>query len=324
MRKTVHLCLSSHDEVMFRSEEDLNMGFNCLALAILDTESRLLAEGFMTTHYHCLLQTDYFREVMYKCRFAYARYFNNKYGRKGRLGERQYFSLDVEGLHHTMAAMDYVLRQGVHHGLATTPFEYRHCSANSFFRSALGKPDNHRLIQPSRRHIYLPSNVSIPVQYRMDEHGLLLREDIVDTGYVEQLYISPRSFLFHMSKITDEKDIQKQKDENDLPPVTLDNIEAGVPAFSPKVAKDAEYGKVNRSVMTDLELCRFIDRVILPRYVKDSQRMSIYSIPEEKRVAIANLLWEEYSRTRYRSNGGGVFAGRIVTEAQIRRCTATK
>ena len=324
MRKTVHLCLSSHDEVMFRSEADLNMGFNCLALAILGTESRLLAEGFMTTHYHCLLQTDCFREVMYKCRFAYARYFNNKYGRKGRLGERQYFSLNVEGLHHITAAMDYVLRQGVHHGLAATPFEYPHCSVNSFFRSALGKPDNQQFISPSRRRKYLPSNVSIPSQYRMDEHGLLLREDIVDTGYVEQIYISPRSFLFHMSRISDEKDIQKQKEENDLPPVTIEDIEAGVPSFSSRIAKEAEYGKVNRSVMTDLELCRFIDRVILPRYVKDSQRMSIYSIPEEKRAAIANILWDEYCRTRYRNDGGSVFAGRIVTEAQIRRCAATK
>lgn len=45
MRKTVHLCLSSHDEVLFRNEADLIAGFNCFAVATLTTESRALAEG---------------------------------------------------------------------------------------------------------------------------------------------------------------------------------------------------------------------------------------------------------------------------------------
>ena len=65
---------------MYRSEADLNMGFNCLALAALETESRLMAEGFMTTHNHSLAQTDNFKELMYRSRYAYARYFNTKYG----------------------------------------------------------------------------------------------------------------------------------------------------------------------------------------------------------------------------------------------------
>ena len=45
MRKTCHLCLSSHDEVMYRSEADLIIGFNCLAIAVLETESRIPSVG---------------------------------------------------------------------------------------------------------------------------------------------------------------------------------------------------------------------------------------------------------------------------------------
>ena len=118
------------------------MGFNCLALAVLETESRLLAEGFMTTHHHNLVQTDRYKELMYRSRYAYARYFNAKYSRTGQLGENKYFSLEVEGLHHTIAALNYALRQGLHHGLTSTPFEYPHCSANAFFRKELGKPES--------------------------------------------------------------------------------------------------------------------------------------------------------------------------------------
>ena len=70
MRKTVHLCLSSHQEVMYRSEADLNMGFNCLALAVMETESRLLGEGFMTTHNHKLVQTENPAELVRRERYA--------------------------------------------------------------------------------------------------------------------------------------------------------------------------------------------------------------------------------------------------------------
>ena len=49
MRKTFHISLSSHNEVMFRDEADLIRGFNSLALAIMETDSRLLADGFTPT-----------------------------------------------------------------------------------------------------------------------------------------------------------------------------------------------------------------------------------------------------------------------------------
>ena len=49
MRKTYHLCLASHDEVMHRSEEDYIYDVNCMALAILRTGSRGLADSVMST-----------------------------------------------------------------------------------------------------------------------------------------------------------------------------------------------------------------------------------------------------------------------------------
>ena len=100
------------------------MGFNCLALAVLETESRLLAEGFIPTHTHKLVQTDDYKELMRRERYSYSRYFNAKYSRKGRIGEKEYFRLETEGLFHTQTALSYVIRQGLHHGLANTPFAY--------------------------------------------------------------------------------------------------------------------------------------------------------------------------------------------------------
>ena len=321
MRKTVHLCLSSHDEVMYRSEADLIMGFNCLALAVLETESRLLAEGFMTTHHHNLVQTDHYKEVMYRSRYAYARYFNAKYGRKGQLGEKQYFSLEVEGLFHTTAALNYVIRQGLHHGLTSTPFEYPHCSANAFFRKELGRCGETPLLRDSNRYHYLPKNKSLPAdRYRMSANGLLLREDIIDTAYVEEIYISPRNYLFQMNKVSNERDLDEQRKENGAPPITVDLIESGVSDFNAKTAKIFEQGKVDRKRMTDLELCAIVDGQIVPRYLKGSESASIYRLSESKRATICDNLWQECLQSRFGKAPRGSLSGKYVSEAQLRRC----
>ncbi|MBQ9892424.1 MAG: hypothetical protein IJM35_04640 [Bacteroidales bacterium] len=320
-RKTIHLCLSSHDEVMYRSEADLIMGFNCLALAVLSTESRFLAEGFLTTHHHLLLQTDSPKEVMYRSRYAYARYFNSKYFRKGPLGEKKYFSLETDGLYHVTAALNYVLRQGLHHGISSTPFEYRHCSANAFFRKELGKFDSPELMPAKNRYLYLPKNQSLPAEkYRMSYDGMLFREDIIDTAYVEEIYITPRNFLFQMNKVMGERDKDEQSKENNMPPVTAEAIESGVPDFNPRDFKVFEQGKVDRKRMTDLDLCEIIDSQIVPRCLKEGQPASVYLLPESRRAAICEKLWLESRQYRSNTNAQGLLSGKYVTEAQLRRC----
>lgn len=324
MRKTVHLCLSSHDEVMYRSEADLIFGFNCFAVASLSTESRALAEGFMSTHHHSMVQSDSPREMMHRDRNAYARYFNTKYKRKGRLGEKYYFQLEVEGLYHLQAALDYVNRQGLHHGLAATPFDYPHGSANAFFRKVLGKEKDMELMPPSKRCQFLPSNVRIPEQYRMARSGLLLREDILDTAYVEEVYISPRNFLFHMNRTgEDERDIQAQKNENDTPPITLDLMETNVPDYDPMLTRTFEQGKVNRHRMTDIELCQLIDGRLLPRIFRNPEEASVYALTHSQRIKLYDWLWQK-NQISLKRQKESLLNGRFFSEAQLRRCLCMK
>lgn len=324
MKKTAiyHVCLSSHDEVMFRSPSDIHFGFNCLAIAALSTESRLLADGFMTTHFHALLQTSSLKEVMYRARNAYSRYFNTKYSRSGRLGEKKYFSMEIDGFNHSIAAINYVLRQGLHHGLATTPFEYPYCSVNSYFRHELGKTITPPLIPKRNRHKYLPSNIRLPLEYRMSADGQLLREDILDVAWVEQNYISPRSFLLNMNRIADATDLLKQQKENNLPPVTLESIETGVPNFALKEAQAFERERGVRNNMTDLELCAYIDSVLIPKIANNSQSVSIYTVPESKRAELCDWIWRKYNEVKWKKIPGRFFSNKNVTEAQLHRCLA--
>ena len=140
MKKTYHLCLSGGDEILFRDEEDYNRGFNCFALALYKTGSTGLVESFQSTHCHKMVQTEDPVEFMYVMRQSYSKYFNRKYDRHGRVGEKMHFTLEVVGLHHHLAAMSYVLRNALHHGVVPIPYAYPHCSANAIFRREMGKP----------------------------------------------------------------------------------------------------------------------------------------------------------------------------------------
>ena len=320
MKETYHICLSSHDEVMFRSEADLIIGFNYLAVAALETDSTLLADGFLSTHHHEAARTANPMELAKRHRYSYTRYFNAEYCRKGPLGEKEHFILKVDGLYHTQALLNYVIRQGLHHGMSETPFAYPHCSANAVFREALGKNRVNDLLEDRSRYAFLPSNKTIPSKYRMASNGLLLREDFEDIAYVESVYVSPRNFMFQMNRISDGKDIQEQKKENTLPPVTLETIERGVPGFDPARAFISEQGRVNRNRMTDIELCNIIDNMILPaKYFKPGQESSIYLLPESKRAEIGNAIWKEWKDVRFRKYDS-IFAEKIITEDQVRRC----
>lgn len=260
---------------------------------------------------------------MFRVRNAYARYFNTKYKRKGQLGERNYFLLEVEGLYHMQAALDYVNRQGLHHGLASSPFGYKHCSANSFFRKELGKQQVPNLIASSKRSRFLPSNNRVPERYRMSPSGLLFREDILDTAYVEEIYITPRNFLFHMNRLSnEEREIQEQKSENDKPPITLNVIERDVPDFDPNMTKTYEQGKINFQWMSDVELCQLIDNKILPE-MSGNPDASIYSLTKTQRTKLYDWLWQKNLISLSRKKEPWL-NGRTFTEAQLCRCLCMK
>lgn len=295
MRNTYHLCLSSHDEVMCRSKEDLIIGFNCLAVAVLETGSRLLADGHMTNHFHTCLCTDSPEEVMRQRRYAYSRYFNAKYSRKGRMGERLAFISQIEGARHTTACISYVGRQGLHHGISETAFGYEHCSANAIFRKELGKNNDIVLMPSCYRNRYLPERSRIPSKFRMNSDGLLLREDIIDVGYVEEIFHTPQGYLYHMNRKSDNKWKEEQKeDENGYPPITLQSIEPESLHLDIKELRNNEYGRKDFSRMSDIELCAMIDGFYAPRQIHSSEPfISVYLLADRQRADMANRIWTD-------------------------------
>ena len=305
MKKTYHLCLSAGDEIMFRDLEDYNRGFNCFALALYKSNSTGLVESFMSNHFHLMIQTEDPKEFMYNMRQPYSKYFNRKYCRNGRLGEKHHFQLEISGLHHHLAAMSYTLRNALHHGVSPIPYAYPHSSVNSIFRKEMGKTSDERLIPQKSYYKYIGRRAEYPSSYKMNKNGLFLRESVLDIAQVENMFVTPRSFDYYMGRKTSE-DWQKEqsKDNLQIPPVRLEDIEAGARMQTLEAMMINENGKGNYRKISDIDLCIEIDQFILPEFGKGS----VYLLSDQEKRKIAELLYRKYH----------------INEMQIRRCLVYK
>jgi hypothetical protein len=303
MKKTYHLCLSAGNEVMFRDLEDYNRGFNCLALALYKTDSTGLVESFMSTHSHQLIQTANPADLMYNFRLPYSMYFNRKYHRKGKPGEGTHFTMEVVGYNHTLAAASYVLRNALHHGIAPIPYAYPHCTANAIFMKEMGKEQCNKLIDKRHYRKYIGKTAEYPTTYKMSESGVFLRESVLDIPQVENLFITPRTFNWYMTrKSSEEWEAEQNRDKNGLPPINLTTIEKGTKADNTEKMLIFENGKANYRRPSDIDICTEIDRSILPKYGKSS----VYTLSRQEKQSIAEYLYRALH----------------LPEDQIRRCLA--
>jgi len=303
MKKMYHLCLSAGDEVLFRDLEDYHRGFNCFAVALHKTGSTGLAESFMSTHCHKLVQTEDPAEFMHCFRLPYSMYFNRKYHRSGKLGENVHFTMEIVGHHHILAAASYILRNALHHGIAPIPYAYPHCSANAIFMKEMGKKPCTDLLHPRYYRRFAGKTAEFPDRYKMSGSGVFLRETVLDIPQMENLFVTPRAYNWYMTrKSSEEWEAEQKKDLNDLPPVNLSSIESGIRTESTDRMLIHESGKSDYRKPTDIDMCTEIDRIILPRYGK----ASVYMLTRQEKQEIARLLYRNYR----------------LSENQIRRCMA--
>lgn len=301
MKKTYHLCLSGGDETIFRDLEDYNMGFNYFAIALYKTDSTGLAEAFMSTHTHQAVQTSAPEEFMYNFRRPYSLYFNHKYQRTGRLGENKHFTMEVIGYHHRVAAITYIIRNALHHGVVSIPYAYPHCSANAVFRREMGKFTDERILPPNQIYKHISRRVEFPDSYKMSESGVFLRETVLDIPQVENMFVTPRAYNYYLTrKSSEEWEKEQAKDGNDLAPVNLLSIEKGINLHDRDQMLIYEAGKADYRKISEIELCTMLDNMARTRY----GRHSVYQLTRQEKAQIA----EELYRTFH------------LNEAMIRRC----
>ena len=152
------------------------MMLNLMALRAFASDTEILVDAEMSTHVHQNVFTSTPLAFASALRMSYTKYFNHKYDRKGRFGEKYTYLLKVEGFNHQMVLQNYILRNGLHHGAAATALGYKYCTARDLFAEDIGL-SSETAASLSRQEIasYLPRHSEFPDHYQMNAEGVFLR-----------------------------------------------------------------------------------------------------------------------------------------------------
>lgn len=301
MKNSYHICFTSHDEVMFRDDEDHGMFVNLMALRSFEQDVGVIVDAEMSTHAHLNVFTDAPTFYASRLRSSYTKYFNRKYGREGRMGQKYTFVLKVEGFYHQMTLENYVLRNGSHHGVSATAFGYKYCTVRDLFTNDIGfTPDKPAILSRNDIASRLPRRSEFPDNYEMNADGVFIRSSFMEIRTAEKYYGTPRNYLYQMNRLTDESWIREQDKDKTGNPITLSAVEQADEKSVAQMLKN-EYGRnYNPNRLQDMDVCRMIDRDMLPSYgVK-----SVYQLTTSQKQRIARQLYNEFH----------------VNEEQIRRC----
>jgi len=290
---------------MFRDESDFGFFLNSLALSGYKNDTELLVDAEMSTHAHGAMYTrlpvEYVRSICQR----HTVYFNRKYGREGHLWDAKPYIMEVKGFNHARALITYILRNGIHHGVSPTPFAYEHCTARHLFSEELAlKQDVAAHMSRAEIASTLPRHAEFPDEYQMNEDGIFLRPSFMEIQKAESYYVTPRSYLYNMNMITDERWLSDQdNDRTDEERITIGTIERGFNQVSINEMLSNEKGfKYDRNRISDIELCRIIDKEMIGRFGASS----IYAVSMDNRYRLLRELVYEYR----------------IPEVRARRCLA--
>lgn len=306
MKYLYHLGISCHNSTLFRDEEDIRCITNILALTAFSVQIEIWADALMATHLHLIVFGEESRvfNMGRRLKLRITKYHRGRHGGQGPLFDPPIFILRLEGANHILAAISYVLRNGLHHAQSNTPFGYEPCSANSLFREDLGKTPLKRITSRAEIAASLPRFSVFPDHFALDENGMLLRDSFEELQRVELYYKTPRSFLFQMNRLSsDDWQKEQMQDDSSEPPVTLATIEPGSDEKSLTfwLSNEKSY-QSRKDRKLDIDVCKIIDRDLMNRY----PGKSFYQIDSDQKASLANILQHDYH----------------LPLSQIRRCLA--
>lgn len=146
MKELYHICMAVHPEVLLRSVEDVMLTTNLCALSAWRLGAEILTDSQMSTHIHQIVQCE-----------------------------------NPEKL-----ALAYSLRQGMHHGVCESPFQYEWGTCNQLFVSERGaQPKIPTYRGKDELRPFFPINSNFPDEWETDENGILLRRCFEQLSIVE-------------------------------------------------------------------------------------------------------------------------------------------
>lgn len=313
MKKLYHYCYTSHHEVLCRDDEDFGRLLCRIAQTSDRTNAGILAHALMSTHAHLIIETDSLAEFSRRLRHSYTSTFNCKYHRKGALGEKNFFFLELRGIEHKAAAISYVLKNPIHHHVCTNPFRYPYSSINLYFGSSIehaGYKTEAETVQKHKEKVrkmisrkLLRRSKPLSDMLEMDGNGCIAPASFLEYKAVETIFGTYNAFQYNIHRRDFEEWKQQQmKDGCSDEPVTLQSIEPWMPKAAVEAFERKSRHWYKDEPVSDMELCRIIDTEIIKRY----HRESYWHMTAEEKQEAAIWLMKKFN----------------VHEAQVCRCLA--
>ena len=252
--KVVHICIKSDAELLHRVEDDYRCSITKMSMAAYCTGADIYAYSVMSNHIHIVGCFPDAGRFVSRYRNAYCKWFNHKYGRSGRLGDRDFFIDALDTLDRKLRAVNYVLRNPVHHSVSDTPFSYAYCSARYVFSKELCMVS---AASGKRTSAYIPGCRTLPKEYVLDLQGMVLPSCFLNIDVVENLYLSPKNYLYMINRPA-YSDVSKSPEGQRL--LQLGDLEHGEDV---EALYQNERCRSVSGMTTDIDVCKMIEDLLL-------------------------------------------------------------
>lgn len=226
-----HVCTEGlKNRHMFMEREDYLTGMNSIPICAMKSRVKILAFCLMDNHVHFILQGSHecCSAFISEYKRRHSQVLRNRYSEVQALHDVHVCIQLIDSEEYMRSSIAYVLRNPVAAGFRCLPFHYEWCSAGLYFSnrhrcaSGMVSPARHKVkAEPPlvnsmaegtllsdlpryiieqilhTRHCLLPGNYSI------NEEGLVYPEHYVEIDLVEQIFSSPKRFMYYMSRNTD-------------------------------------------------------------------------------------------------------------------------
>lgn len=253
--KLFHICNLS-PKVIFRCEEDFLMAINKLAACAYTTNIEILAFCIMSTHFHIVAKSSTNADIssfitLFKRNIT--RRHNNKYKASIKISISK---RELENYFEVITAINYVLKNPVHHNIVELPFKYAYSSISCYFSSELTRSEYFRgeklpikYTSPcklgSRDYKYLFGSHKVPDNFLLLSKRVVIPQSFVKIDHVQTIYSNAKTFLYNMSKPLAEE---------------IEMFGDNIKSRNNHLNKVTLAGK-----LTDLEVCELFDAFISPK-----------------------------------------------------------
>ena len=200
-----HVCTDGNAlEWMFKDTEDFVAGVNRIGICAIGTLVQVIAFVLMDNHVHFVLYgtMPQCKNFINKYKLLTGKWIGAKYGARDHLRHLPSQLILIESSDQLLDTVAYLDRNPVVAGYRLIPSEYPWGSARYMFKDSSVR-NARRISDMNKAEIrkVLKTWVTLPQDWAIDSTGMLFPQaSFLDVEFVERLFKTPISYLYHLSK----------------------------------------------------------------------------------------------------------------------------